>query len=211
MTDRLSLYNGALRMLGERRLASLSENRQPRRDLDEAWAGGAVDYCLEAGQWKFAIRSAAIDYSPSVAPSTDLNFRYAFDKPADCKRLVGVYSDGTMTQPHRDYREEAGFWLSNQERLFVRFVSNDPMYGNDLSLWPARFVKFVEAHLAAETALSIKGDRASMEDMLSLRDKKFLPDALSNDAMQDPSKSLPTGSWVQARFGGGSYRRSGQP
>ena len=33
-SDRLDVYNGALRRLGSRRLASLTENREPRRVLD---------------------------------------------------------------------------------------------------------------------------------------------------------------------------------
>jgi hypothetical protein len=44
--SKLKLYNDALGILGERRLASLTENREPRRVLDEVWdAGkGVVNY-----------------------------------------------------------------------------------------------------------------------------------------------------------------------
>ena len=52
-------------------------------------------------------------------------------------------------------------------------------------------------------------NRAKMDDMLALRDKRFLPDALSKDAMQDPTRIPPAGSWVKARFAGSSYRRAG--
>ncbi len=48
VTTKLQIFNGALRMCGERKLASLSEDRQPRRLLDDEWADGAVDYCLGA-------------------------------------------------------------------------------------------------------------------------------------------------------------------
>lgn len=199
--SRLSLYNGALRLLGETKLASLSENRAPRRHLDDAWTeGGAVDYCLEAGQWKFAMRSVQLDASTSIAPAFGL--QYAFDIPADHKRLGGVFSDESMTQPFRDYREEGGYWYASIETLYVRYVSNDSDYGGDLSLWPQRFVLFVQAHLAAEVALAVTGDRTKMDDAITLRDKKFLPDALSNDAMQEATKRPPSGAWVSARRGG---------
>ena len=46
-SDRLDVYNGALRRLGSRRLASLTENREPRRVLDDIWNNGAlVNYAL---------------------------------------------------------------------------------------------------------------------------------------------------------------------
>ena len=44
---KLSLYNDTLQLLGERRLASDTEDREPRYDLDSLYDNGAVDYCLE--------------------------------------------------------------------------------------------------------------------------------------------------------------------
>ena len=204
MTDRLSLYNGALRLLGQRKLASLSENREPRRALDEAWADGAVKFCLEAGQWKFAMRAVRLDAAPSVAPG--FGYAYAFDIPADHCRLGGVFSDEAMTQPFRDYREEGEYWVGSMATMFIRYVSKADEYGMNFSRWPARFVKFVEAHLACEVALIVTNDEGRRNDMLKLRDKVFLPDALSNDAMQEATKSLPIGGWVRARYGSRSGR-----
>lgn len=205
-TSRLSLYNGALRLLGERKLASLSENREPRRYLDDAWNDGAVDYCLQAGQWKHAMRSRQLDYSPSVEP--DFGYARAFDIPDDHLRLGGVFSDETMLAPLLDYREEAGYWLANLDTIYVRYVSNDSQFGGDYSLWPQTFVKFVEAHLASEVAMPLTQNRTKMDDMLGLREKA-LRDALSKDAMQDPTRIPPKGSWVRARYSQTNYRRAG--
>lgn len=210
MTDRLTVYNGALRLLGDERVASLSEPRKPRRVLDQAWADGAVNYCLEAGQWKFATRAVQLDASPSVAPG--FGTAYFFEVPADHRRLVGVYSDDTLTTPYRDYREEGAHWVAGIATIYVRYVSSDAAWGGDLARWPARFTKYVEAHLASEVALSITGDKGRRDDMIALRDKKELPQALSNDAMQEPTTLPLAGNWVRARMGGRGYaRRDGQP
>ena len=69
MTTQLTLYNNALHLIGERKLSSLSENRECRRLLDTVWDRPAIDDCLERGQWNFAIRSVHIDHSPSVEPA----------------------------------------------------------------------------------------------------------------------------------------------
>lgn len=206
MTDRLSLYNGALRLLRDRKLASLTENREPRRLLDDAWNEGAVDFCLQAGQWKFAKRSGQIDYSPSVEPGFP-GMQYAFDLPEDFVRTIGMWSDEAMQNPYREYRQEAGFWWGNLETMYVSYVSNDAAYGGDMSMWPMSFVKFVEAHLAVEIAgpLTEKG----MESVKA-RDY-YLREALSKDAMEDPSRRIPDGSWVRSRGGFGRSRRNGQP
>lgn len=199
-TTRLNLYNGALSILGERRLASLSENRGPRHHLDQAWSRGVVDYCLEAGQWKFATRTQMLDYAPSITPPDGMNFAYAFDKPADCRRLIGVYGDGQMVDALRDYREEAGYWWANLEAIYVRFVSNDAQYGGDLSLWSQRFAKYVEAHLAYEVAMDVTGAQDKADRALKLRERLLL-EALSMDAQQDPTKTPAPGGWVRARMG----------
>lgn len=195
-TSKLSLYNGALRLLKERPLASLSENREPRRILDSAWDGGAIDYCLEAAQWKFAKRTAMIDASPSITPA--FGFEFGFDLPADHLRTVGVWSDEFLTSPHRGYREEAGFWYGSLETMFVSYVSNDVQWGMDLTLWPQGFVKFVEAHLASELVGPLAETYAGI---IKLRDKLLL-EAKSDDAMADPTMFPPVSAWVQARRGG---------
>lgn len=202
---KLSLYQGALRLLGERLLASLAENREPRRILDSVWDGGAMSYCLESGQWKFAARTIQLDFSPSVEP--DFGFTYAFDKPTDHVRTMGIWSDDYMRCPLEAYREESGFWVADLETLYIKYVSDDAAFGADMSKWPQTFVKFFEAHLASEAAMPLTGNRTKMDDMLAIRKAK-LSDALSKDAMADPTKELPSGSWVRARSAGWSnYRR----
>lgn len=196
---KISLANGALRLLKERQLSPTELTgglREPARVFNAIWDDGAVRACLEAGQWKFAKRSALIDHSPSVDPG--FGFTYAFDKPDDWVRTIGVWSDATMGCPLRDYRDEAGFWFANQETIYVSFVSDGPTYGGDFSLWPQSFVKFVQAHIAADMAgpMTDKG-----EEMLTLR-KRLLNEALSTDAMADPSRNLPVGTWIRARMAG---------
>src|SRR3546814_10721056 len=74
----LSLYNGALRLCGEAKLANLTEDREPRYVLDDVWDDGALRHCLQQGLWNFAMRTVEAEYSPSVEPS--FGFRRAFDR-----------------------------------------------------------------------------------------------------------------------------------
>jgi hypothetical protein len=206
---KLSLFNGALRYLKDRPLTQsevTNNSRESARTLNAAWDDGALDACLEAGQWKFAMRSSLIDSSPSVEP--EFGYQFAFNKPDDHVRTAGMYCDEAMTDPLLQVREEGGFWVANQDPIYVRYVSNDAQFGADFSLWPQSFNKFVQAHLASEVAgpLTEHG-----QEMLKLR-KLFLSEALSKDAMADPTKFMPAGSWVRARgrSRGGSWP-DGQP
>src|SRR3546814_15520749 len=84
----LSLYNGALRLCGEAKLANLTEDREPRYVLDDVWDDGALRHCLQQGLWNFAMRTVEAEYSPSVEPS--FGFRRAFDKPIDWVRPAAM-------------------------------------------------------------------------------------------------------------------------
>jgi hypothetical protein len=200
--SKLSLFNGAQRLLKDRKLSAAEvtgNTREPARILNDIWDAGALDECLQAGQWKFATRTARIDASSSATP--DFGFKYVFEKPDDFVRLTGVWSDENMQHPHRQYREEAGFWFGSLETMFVSYVSNDAMFGADFSLWPANFVNFVEAHLASKAAGPLAEQGV---ELLKIR-KMLLDEANGTDAMSDPSRSLPVGSWASSR--GSSYRR----
>ena len=92
MTDKLSIYNGALSILGERRLASLTENREPRYKLDDVWDNNFVRRLLQMGQWQFAQRTvqlpgvvvAVADVDAALAQeASDLDGSVAVDREGD--------------------------------------------------------------------------------------------------------------------------------
>lgn len=203
MTDRLSLYNAALLELGERALATLSENREPRRLLDTVWQGGAVEECLATGQWKFAIRTAKLAPSPSF--ETDFGYRHAYVIPTDHVRTTGVFSDEFQKTPWLDYRVEAGFWFTDLEPLFVAYVSKDAAYGEALARWPTPFVRYVEAYLAGRIVNKLTQDKGEWERVYRLV-RMRLQEAASQDAMEGPTVFPPMGRWVASRLGRSSGR-----
>lgn len=207
MTTKLTIANGALRMLKE---GSLTQNeltnnsREPARLFNAVWDDGGLDACLRSGEWRFAKRTVMLDASPSIEP--DFGLRYAFEKPDDFVRTCGQYSDEMLTSPlsDREIREEAGYWYSSLETIYLAYVSNDAAYGLDYSQWPNDFLKFVQAHFASEIAGPLTSDGA---EALKLRNH-YLRLALSTDGQADPTRTLPGGSWVRARMAG-RVRREG--
>jgi len=203
-TTRLSLYNGALLECGERDLASLSENREPRRLLDRVWDNGAVDFCLSAGQWRFAKRTLQLAPETSIQP--DFGYRNAYAIPDDHIRTTAVCSDEYFNVPLTQYTVEQGFWFADISPLYVSYVSNDTSFGGDLSLWPQEFVQYVEAYLASKIVEKLSQNTAKWEKLYALVKRRKL-DAESSDAMESPTSFPPTGSWVLSRVGRSAGRR----
>jgi hypothetical protein len=194
----LQIYNIAMAALGERELDSLTEDREPRRIMDEIWnrGQGMPHYALEQGYWDFAMRTQKWDSSTTVTP--EFGYTYAFEKPSDFVHLDMISADENFGYPLTDYEIEAGFFYAWVDPLYVRYVSDDSTYGNDLSLWPDTFTKWVGYYMAGEGAPRLKND-VDMEK-LEKRINKALIDARSKDAKQGPVRFTPLSSWNQSRY-----------
>jgi hypothetical protein len=210
LTTRLELYNAALLICGESFIASLSEDREPRHLLDHVWDNDGVKQCLEGGQWKFAMRAVRLDYDPAISP--DFGYRRAFEKPTDWCATSAVCSDEYFNVPLTQYIEETGYWFSDLDEIFIRYVSNDASFGGDLSLWPAKFADYVAHFFAGKIILKLTSDKERREAILHPRQGllvQSLKKAKSLDAMSGPTVFPAQGGWSLARKAGAGRRDRG--
>jgi hypothetical protein len=200
MTDKLTVYNETLGHLDERALASLSENREPRRALDAFWAG-AVNYCLERKFWNFGYRTVSIDASTTLTPL--FGYLYAFKIPNDWIRTRKLSAVQTLDPPLIDVAEETGYWYSNITPIFVQYNSNDPLYGMNLGAWPQSFADYVALWLAVKACKRVTGSVEALNgpDGLLKRQEKAYKIAAANCAMNEAIGFAPQSSWVRARRG----------
>jgi len=204
MTDKLSLFNGAAAALGESRLASITENVELRYILSDVWDRDGLRTLLKSGQWNFAGRTAQLDYSPSISPS--FGYQYAFPKPDDFVRTMAVCHDQYFNMPIMAYQDEANVWFTDSETIYVRYVSDDPQWGGDFSLWPEDFTRWAEMWLALQAGPTITHSDGALE-AVAAREDDLRMRAKNSDAMEDPSKQAPEGRWSASRRGPRSSSR----
>lgn len=195
----LSLYNGALRLLGQRKLASLSEDRAPRHYLDDVWDDGAIQYCLEQGQWTFATRTVQLDYTPSVTPP--FGCKYAFVKPDDYVRTTALCEDEFFRFPIVNTPDEAGYWYANVQTIYIKYVSNDSSYGLDLSRWPETFKHFIHVYLAKEIMHILTSVPAQKVKEVAEEWTRVKRDAMSKDALNKGVQTSTPSNWTMSRMG----------
>lgn len=198
---KLSVYNDALRILGERRIASLTEAREPRRVLDDVYASGdGVRHMLEMADWNFATRSVQAEYDPSVEPA--FGHRRAFSKPDDVIRLTSLAGDEFFSRPLTalQYTDEAGYWFAGWDTLYVRYVSDGDAFGFNSGAWPMSFRKLLSGYLAKESCERITNSTQKLAAADRIM-RNALAHAKSRDAMDESVKFAPTGSWVASRGG----------
>jgi hypothetical protein len=206
MTTKLTLFNDSLLLCGERFLASLTEEREPRRLLDQVYDSGGIKACLEAGQWNFAMRSIQIDYDSGISPG--FGYRRGFVKPTDWVLTSALCSDEYFRAPVNRYWDEAGYWYSDLDTMYVRYVSNDATYGMDFGKWPESFREYVAEYFANRIIRKIT-DSEEEEAKSDKRLKKKLLHAKNRAAMADPTMFPAPGGWVRARGGWGGRNDGG--
>ncbi len=199
MTTQLTITNGALGFLGERSLVATTDATEPARVMANNYPA-AVRYCLEQGHWKFAQRRAVL--TPSLTEVPTYGRVNAFAHPTDYVRVSALCSDERFGEPIVDIEDVGGFWYSDLDTLYLKYVSNDTNYGLNLSLWPETFVLFVQLYLASLAAVRIsperKPDTIQAPGGVGLITAKR--NALAKDAVAGPTQFPPMGSWARSRL-----------
>lgn len=200
MTTKLAVFNRALQILGESPLATIGEDVEKGRVLHNIWDGGVVDFCLEQGQWNFAMRSSSLTYDPGI--TTEFGLTYGYDLPDDFIRWAAVSIDEYNEAYCTDYKMEGERRLfSDNDEIFVRYVSNDDAYGLALANWPRSFEEYV-AHCMAERACLPLGRSESAADRLEQKTVMALVNAKNKDAANEAIRRPRRTSVTRARAGG---------
>lgn len=202
-TDRLKLYNGALTIIGERSIASLTTNEESRRLLDNQWNDGAVEFCLQQGQWRFATRASKFHYETAVEPQ--FGYPRAFAKPTDWQATAAVCSDEFYRVPMTRYSDETGFWFADIDDIYVKYISSAADWGMNLAIWPPAFTEYVKTYLASKIVMKLTNDKERMLMITKPRSGLLAVaeiTAKNKDCQGDPPKFPAQGSWSRSRMGG---------
>lgn len=204
--SKLTLYNGSLRELGQRKLSTLTDSVEARRQLDDVY-DQTVKRMLAAADWNFAGVSVSIEASVDVEPS--FGYGYAFEKPDDWVRTVQMSGNDRFypTLGPGEYVDEGGYWNADCDPLYLRYISNATDAGLDYSLWSSEFVLAVEFELAVRIAKHLTQMSAAQMDVLKKDAKRALQEAKSKDAANQAPGRLARGRLTRARIDGyANYR-----
>lgn len=236
--SQLSIYNKAIRWLEERKCLSLTEPREAVRYLNDEFSD-AVEYCLYQGYWNFGIRevkgevpsnNAALagqsgeftseftsefdtsTFGAQGSPNTNPNFGflYMYPKPADWVKTFQIADNSAYEPLLRRYTDQNNFWYADSARLYIKYISNDPDYGLNMSLWTPGFVEYLGSYLALMVAPRLKQAQDKV-DAIEKRTNRMRMSALASDAMDLPVGHVPYGTWTMSRAPRGSIVPYGSP
>ena len=193
---KLSLYNGALRRVGERKLSTVTDNVPHRHHLDTIWDEDPILLVLEDYNWKFAHKTLEWNYNAAIEP--DFGYRRAFDIPSDYVRLADLAYDEYFYSPLREYTKEGDYFFCDSDTIYLKYVSDDSSYGKDYSKFSTLFENMVAAYMAQELCSALNKSDADTEKV-TMAMEKLEAKARSMDSMECPTRFPPQGSWTRSR------------
>ena len=209
MASQLSIYNAALRHLGQRKLSATTDDVEARYVLDDEYTTSLV-YCLRQGCWNYALEENSISAAASAGAS--VKYGVKFTKPADWVRTRDISAYAKFEPPLTDFVDMAGYWhATGISLLYVRFVSSTP--GIVVANFPTDYAEYVSAYLAWLVFKKITGEghdaRAFFSDTVlePLYRSALINDALDGKPTLSKAKALAeigaTGSLIKGQSSGG--------
>ena len=185
--SKLAIINMALVMLQTNPAQSLDQGT-PHLTAALTFYDSAVDEVLRAHRWNFALRRITL---PRMASAPVFGYRYAYQLPEDCLRVLvvssarlesesaaqsGAYGYEPPTDPLL-YRVEADQIVTNEETLYLRYVARL----TDPTRYDALFIDALTANLAMKLAYALAGT-SSQQELLTRLYGDYLAQARSVSA-----------------------------
>ena len=213
-TTKLEIYQRAILHNRMTPVTSLDESVEARRLCDVHYTP-MLNFVLENGFWRHAMRSVEITQNTGVTPA--FGYEYAHDVPNDFVRRYVVSASDTLEPPldHMSsgnaYLIESNYIWTNVTPIYLRYVSNDSSYGLDLTRWPETLTEAATLELAYRICPKLTGSAELVDDLNKMR-VEALGKANQLESLQQASQATRPGRWVSSRFRDGytgdDYRRA---
>lgn len=198
----VDIVNSALAKVGEDPITSLDEDRHAARVARTQYPLHR-DKLLRLYNWRFAMRRAVL---APLAGAPEFGFRYKFLLPADCLRVVGLYSEldpnrfQSYTTGRLAWKVEGRHLLVNENTARIYYVAQVTDPGQFDSL----FVEALAWSLVIDFALSIANSptraeqaRAEFQNMIRV--------ARMASAIENSPEVITGGTWLPLDDPSGTY------
>lgn len=185
MASQVQIINIALTRLGADPIASLTDSSTEAKVANVLWET-ARRSSLRDHPWNFAVTEVEL---AQIYGATTHGYKYVYQLPADCLRLLEVYGGA-------DYKQSGRRLATNAEQCVIKYVKDVI----DTTEWDALFVDVMAQRLCAEMAYAITKSQTTADSNFQLYAQK-LAKARFVDATEEPQDGFgDAGFIVNARF-----------
>lgn len=187
----IAIYNMALDFLDEEVAASPDDDSAVVRWLKRNFAS-TRDAALVRHPWNFALARGLL---PARTTGPAFGWRYAYDEPSDCLRVLPLTADGTLNGAPVPFESEGGLILTDAAApLKVRYIRRVDNPG----LFDPVFGEFLAARLAWKMAQWVTG-KSSYADRMKEAQGELLREARLADALTGTPPLPVDDDWINVR------------
>lgn len=183
--DQLAIYNGALQLIGARRLTSLNDDVETRYELDAIWENLPQDYCGELVKPLFASKLVKLD-SPTTSTEHDYDSVHAL--PSTYVDIISLHKDPKLDQTVERFVRDGSTILCDESTVYLRYIDSALLVAVDS--WSQSFARVVIAYMAFELAERINTD--AVEKMLTIFDQRLQIAIASNQTDEPAQRPVPS-------------------
>jgi hypothetical protein len=203
MASQASVYQKALRLLGEPSNVTVDSDKKIVREMTGAYSD-VVRAVFESHPWnQFKTLVQLTQTTPG-----EMGWDYTFNIPATLRRIVLV---NNTTQEDDlegiEYAYRKGLILTNSETTYLWYV--DSTFESQLGGWPQAFANYVSSLLADEV-WPVNDESDNTRSRINSAIGEWGRKAKGLDASTDPVVRHPAGNYVRSRTAGligrGRYR-----
>jgi len=192
MASRTDIANLALVHLGAPTIMNLDEDSKNARLLKRIF-DLVLEQVLRDHPWNCAIRRATLAQLEAVPA---FGYSYAYQKPADCLRVLGLVGDtGGNVHPDLEYKLEGDQLLTDESAAQLKYVARVTESGN----WDASLAGALAARLAAEAAYAVTGN-AELKKAMMVEYDRAKSGAKGVDGQEDTPEVHQNNLWLEARI-----------
>ena len=189
MVSTIAICNSALTKIGSSHLIS-TEDTLPHAQAVRAQLPVIRDKLLRLHPWNFAVTRANL---ARLSQPPAFGFAYQYQYPSDLLRLLSLYTSSGQSET-APYHIEGRHLLTNKDSVRIRYIRQV----DDPHEMDSTFRELLALRLAADLAISVAGSRSLREHLLK-EAEDALTDARRLDAQEEPTPSIPDGSWLEVR------------
>jgi len=190
MASNVDIANQALTFLGADRIASLTEDNENARKVNQIFIQ-TRDEVVRGHPWNFAIKRASL---ATLDDTPKYGWSVVYQLPPDCLRVLET------NQKYMEFRIEGRQLLCDYSGVKIKYIARieDPVQ------FDANFIEAFAAKLASKLAYSIIESKTMSEMSLTLY-ASILADARSADAQEGTPMSIDDSDWIDSRSEGSGF------
>ena len=196
---KIEICNHALLKIGADTIASLDINQNDQEAVVQSaklcniFFNQALEEVLRTYRWNSALKRASL---PRLTEEPAFKFKYKYQLPNDCVRVVNVYEDKEAYDDRTEWVVEGRTILCNYETVYLCYVHLPA----DVNTLDAFLTQAVVQNLAIKLSVPMQLDQVMQNNLISEYNNVILPQARSVDTLENKYWEMEESDFLLSRF-----------